>query len=73
MPTPKRNSWQYPQKAWNRRTAFSLAKGSGFHLAAGVEGAYNFVHQGTQAAIPSGTKLQIILGDDYFGGACTLS
>jgi hypothetical protein len=54
-------------------SALSLAKGSGFHLAAGVLGIYNLVHSGTQARIPNGTPMRIILGDDYLLGACTLT
>jgi len=53
--------------------ALGLAKGSGFHLASGVVGIYNFVHSGGQAVVPAGTRLRIVLGDDYLTGGCTLT
>jgi hypothetical protein len=54
-------------------SALGFAKGVGFHEAAGVIGVYNFLHSGSQASLPGGTPMRIILGDDYLTGACTLS
>ena len=51
-------------------SALSFAKGSGFHVAAGVLGIYNLVHSGSQAVVPAGTHLRVVLGDDYLSGAC---
>jgi hypothetical protein len=53
-------------------SALGLAKGSGFHIAAGVVGFYDFVHSGGQAVIPAGTHLRIVLGDDYLTGGCSI-
>lgn len=52
--------------------ALGLAKGQGFHIAAGLAGAYDFLHSGGQAVIPAGTHLRVVLGDDYLAGRCTL-
>jgi hypothetical protein len=49
-------------------SALSFAKGSGFHIATGVLGVYNFLHSGSQAVVPAGTHLRAVLGDDYLTG-----
>jgi hypothetical protein len=54
-------------------SALGVAKGSGFHIAAGVIGVYDFLHSGGQAVVPAGTRLRIVLGDDYLTGGCTLT
>jgi hypothetical protein len=53
-------------------SALSFAKGTGFHAAAGVLGVYNFVHSGSQAVVPTGTHLRVVLGDDYLTGGCNV-
>jgi hypothetical protein len=53
--------------------ALGFAKGVGFHEAAGVIGVYNFLHSGSQATLPDGTPMHIILGDDYLTGGCALN
>ncbi len=54
-------------------SALGFAKGTGFHIATGVIGVYNFLHSGSQAVVPAGTHLRIVLGDDYLTGGCTVS
>ncbi|HEY4441295.1 MAG TPA: hypothetical protein VGN14_12625 [Candidatus Elarobacter sp.] len=53
-------------------SAMSFAKGSGFHVASGVIAIYNLLHSGSQAVLPAGTPLRLVLGDDYLTGACRL-
>jgi hypothetical protein len=54
-------------------SAISFAKGSGFHIAAGFLGVYNFLHSGSQAVVPAGTHLRAVLGDDYLTGGCKVT
>jgi hypothetical protein len=54
-------------------SALGFAKGTGFHVASGVVGVYNFLHSGSQAVVPAGTRLRVVLGDDYVSGACTIT
>ncbi|HEV2739719.1 MAG TPA: hypothetical protein VGU66_14165 [Candidatus Elarobacter sp.] len=54
-------------------SALGFAKGSGFHLAAGAIGVYNFVHFGGQAVLPVGTHMRIVLGDDYLTEGCKVT
>jgi hypothetical protein len=53
--------------------ALGFAKGSGFHVASGVLGVYNFLHSGSQAVVPVGTRFRVVLGDDYLAGTCAFS
>jgi hypothetical protein len=53
--------------------ALGFAKGAGFHVASGVVGVYNFLHSGSQAVVPAGTHLRVVLGDDYLSGSCTIT
>ena len=41
-----------------------------YQIAAGVIGAYGALHFGTQAVLPRGTPLRVVLGDDYVTGGC---
>jgi hypothetical protein len=36
-------------------------------------GVYGFLHSGSQAVLPSGTVMRVVLGDDYLTGACRVS
>jgi hypothetical protein len=53
-------------------SALGFAKGSGFRIATGVIGVYDFLHSGSQAVVPAGTHLRVVLGDDYLSGGCTV-
>lgn len=71
MPTRKRSSWQYPQKAWNRRTARGKTREA---FLPGKRTTLRFSKHvirpsGTQTAISSRTKLRSFLGDAYFAAA----
>jgi hypothetical protein len=46
--------------------------GPQFQIAAAVVGVYGGLHFGTQAVLARGTRLRIVLGDDYVTGACTV-
>jgi hypothetical protein len=52
--------------------ALGLAKGRGFKDVAVAIGVYNFIHSGSQASVPAGTPLKLVLGDDYLTGACAV-
>jgi hypothetical protein len=52
--------------------ALGLARGHGFKDAAVAIGVYNFIHAGSQASVPAGTALKVVLGDDYLTGACAV-
>ena len=43
-----------------------------YQIAAGVVAGYNALHFGSQAVLPRGTPLRVVLGDDYITGACSL-
>ncbi len=51
----------------------SFFKGTGFGIANGVVSVFGFAHSGSQAVVPAGTPLRIVLGDDYLTGACSLT
>ena len=54
-------------------SALGFAKGSGFRIATGVVGVYDFLHSGSQAVVPAGTHLRAVLGDDYLSGGCKVT
>lgn len=57
-----------------RNVPFPISAAAGATpVTAPLFGAYGFLHSGSQAVIPSGTKLRLVLGDDYLTGACRLS
>jgi hypothetical protein len=64
-----------PQTTFNGKSHnFSVPFiGAALGPAGSVFGVYNFLHSGSQAVIPAGTHLRVVLGDDYLMGHCALT
>jgi hypothetical protein len=58
----------------NRNVPFPLGyAGLATPVAGASIGVYGFLHSGSQAVVPTGTALRVVLGDDYLTGACRVS
>lgn len=51
-------------------SAIGALRPTPYQIAAGVVGAYGALHFGSQAVLPRGTPLRVVLGDDYVTGSC---
>ena len=43
-----------------------------FQVASGLATGYNIIHYGGQSVIPKGTRIRLLIGDEYLIGGCTV-